>query len=263
MLKYPSSLSFRGFPIHREDEESRKAFAPRAGFLAKFTLSVANGLGMTLLGNLLRQSVKQVLQVWIGAAVLLATSCGSIPPTSFYSLRVPAPPAAQAARSTAVLGIERFGAADALRNDRLVYYSSPNQVGFYEYHRWVADPASMLRDDITVRIRQAGPFADVQLLPARADSNYVLRGRVLHFEEVDYEGAVSGRVGLDLTLVRVSDRQVVWSGSRVAKSAAVGQGHAAVVEAMNAASDQVLGELVPSLLAKAEEDLKQASKMSP
>jgi ABC-type uncharacterized transport system auxiliary subunit len=170
------------------------------------------------------------------------------------------PPAAQTPRSRAVLGIERFGATEALRNDRLVYYSSPNQVGFYDYHRWVADPATMLRDDVARRIHQAGLFADVQLLPARGAVDYYLRGRVLHFEEVDYDGGVGGRAGLDLTLVRASDRQVVWSGSKVVKIAAAGQGHAAVVEALNAASDQVLGDLVPQLLGKAEEDLKQVAK---
>jgi ABC-type uncharacterized transport system auxiliary subunit len=45
----------------------------------------------------------------------------------------------------------------------------------------------------------------------------------------------------------------------VAKVAAAGQGHAAVVEALNSASDQVLGELVPQMLARAEEDLKQGA----
>ena len=201
---------------------------------------------------------KRIIQAFACAALGLgALSCGSVPATNFSSLRVPAPPAAQLPRTKAVLGIERFGAMEALRNDRLVYYSSPNQVGFYDYHRWVSDPATMLRDDVARRVQQAGPFADVQLLPARGAVDYYLRGRVLNFEEVDYEGGVSGRAGLELTLVRGSDRQVVWSGSKVAKVTASGQGHPAVVEALNAASDQVLGELVPQMLARGEEDLKQ------
>jgi ABC-type uncharacterized transport system auxiliary subunit len=202
---------------------------------------------------------RRVAQFLTLAVSLAGVSCGSIPPTHFYSLGVPAVPAAQAARSQSVLGIERLGAPDVLRNDRLVYYTSPTQVGFYDYHRWVSDPASLLRDDIARRVRQTALFADVQLLPGRSASDYFLRGRVLNFEEVDYEGAVSGRVGLELTLVRSSDRRVVWTGSKVAKVGAAGQGHAAVVEALNSASDQVLGELVPQLLARAEEDLKQGA----
>jgi ABC-type uncharacterized transport system auxiliary subunit len=210
-------------------------------------------------------SRNRIIQGVVCAVIVVgAVSCGSVPQTNYYSLRLPPPPAAaQTPQSAAVLGIERFSAPDALHNDRLVFYSSPNQVGFYDYHRWVADPASMLRDDVARRIEQAGLFANVQLLPVRGESNYYLRGRVLHFEEVDYEGSVSGRAGLELTLVRGSDRQVLWSASRLAKSSAVGQGHAAVVEALNAASDQVLGELLPPLLAKAEEDLKQGAKKSP
>ena len=144
-----------------------------------------------------------------------------------------------------------------------MYYSSPNQVGFYEYHRWIADPASMVREDVARRITQTGLFAEVHMLPARGESDYYLRGRVLHFEEVDYEGAVSGRAALELTLVRGSDRQVLWSAARQVQSAATGQGHAAVVAALDTASDQVLADLVPLLLAKAEEDLKQGAKTSP
>lgn len=196
----------------------------------------------------------------VAAIAAGVVSCGSVPKTSYYSLRVPAVPAAATPRTTAVLGIERFGAPDALRNDRLVFYPSPTEVGFYDYHRWVADPASLLRENVAGRLRNSGLFADVVLLPARAESNYYLRGRVLHFEEVDYEGGVSGRAGLDLTLVRASDRQVVWSAAKDAKVMTTGQGHAAVVGALDAASDQVLSELVPLLLAKAEEDLKQGAK---
>lgn len=194
------------------------------------------------------------------AIIAGAVACGSVPKTNYYSLRVPAVPGAATLRTKAVLGIERFGAPDALRNDRLVYYPSPTEVGFYDYHRWVADPASLLRENVAERLRNSGLFADVVLLPARAESNYYLRGRVLHFEEVDYEGAVSGRAGLDLTLVRASDRQVIWSAAKDAKVTATGQGHAAVVGALDLASDQVLSELVPLLLAKAEEDLKQGAK---
>jgi ABC-type uncharacterized transport system auxiliary subunit len=214
---------------------------------------------MTIPDKAFRLPFNQLVRAAMGLALLAAVSCGSIPPTHFYSLRVPDVPAAQAARSQSVLGMERLGAPDVLRNDRLVYYTSPTQVGFYDYHRWVSDPASLLRDDIARRVRQTALFADVQLLPARSASDYFLRGRVLSFEEVDYEGAVSGRVGLELTLVRSSDRRVVWTGSKVAKVAAAGQGHAAVVEALNSASDQVLGELVPQMLARAEEDLKQGA----
>ncbi len=207
------------------------------------------------------QKLSRRLAAWaLIAAAAGAVSCGSVPKTNYYSLRVPAPPASQTPRTAAVLGIERFGAPDALRNDKLVYYSSPNQVGFYEYHRWIADPASMLRDDVARRITQAGLFAEVQMLPARGESDYFLRGRVLHFEEVDHDGGVSGRAGLELTLVRGRDRHVLWSAARQAQSSTSGPGHAAVVEALNAASDRVLGELLPLLLAQAEEDLKQGAK---
>jgi ABC-type uncharacterized transport system auxiliary subunit len=186
-----------------------------------------------------------------------AVSCGSIPKTNYYGLRVPSPPGAHNPKTAAVLGIERLSAPEVLRDDRIVFYESPTQLNFYQYHRWSSDPATMIRDAIARRLGQAGLFAEVRLLPAREPVDYLLRGRVLNFEEVDYDSGVKGRAGLELTLVRAQDRKVLWTAARQAQDAAQGQGMAAVVEALNAASDRVLSELLPLLLAQAERDMQQ------
>ncbi len=196
------------------------------------------------------------------AAIAAASSCGSVPKTSYYTLRVPAPPPSSDCEGAAVLGIERFSAPEFLRDDRIVYYESPTQLNFYQYHRWSSDPASMIRDSVAQRLNHAGVFAEVRLLPARDPVDYYLRGRVLNFEEVDYESGVRGRAALELTLVRAQDRVVVWSGTRQAQSAAQGTGVAAIVEALNTASEQVLNELLPPLLAGAGKDIEQGSKPS-
>jgi ABC-type uncharacterized transport system auxiliary subunit len=159
-----------------------------------------------------------------------------------------------------VLGIERLSAPDVLRDDRIVFYESPTQLNFYQYHRWSADPATLVRDSIAQRLSQAGLFAEVRLLPAREPVDYLLRGRVLNFEEVDFGSGVKGRAGLELALVRAHDRKVLWTATRQAESAAQGQGVAGVVEALNAASDHVLSELLPLLLAQAEQDIAQGGR---
>ena len=63
--------------------------------------------------------------------------------------------------------------------------------------------------------------------------------------------------------MRVRDHKVVWSEARQAQVAAQGKEVAGVVEALSAASDQVLQELVPALLAQATQDIQQGSKTSP
>jgi len=162
-----------------------------------------------------------------------------------------------------VLGIERFSAPEILRDDRLVYYESATQLNFYQYHRWSSEPATMMRDLVAQRLAQMGLFAEVRLLPAREPVDYLLRGRLLNFEEVDYASSVQGRAALELTLVRTRDRKVLWTAVRQAQSAVQGRGTPAVVEAVNAASEQVLSELLPLLVARAEQDIQQGVQAAP
>ena len=121
----------------------------------------------------------------------------------------------------------------------------------------------MLRDLVARRLDQSGAFAEVRLIPTRDPVDYSLRGRLLSFEEVDYESGVKGRVAVELTLARSSDRKILWSGIRAAERSVQGKRVSAVVEALNAASDQVLDELLPALLAQVEQDIPQRAKTSP
>ncbi len=193
---------------------------------------------------------------------ITAVSCGSVPKTSYYTLRVPAPPESKDPRTSLVLGIERFGAPEALRDDRIVFYESPTQINFYQYHRWSADPATLLTDLAARRLDQAGIFAAVRRLPSRDAVDYVLRGSILNFEEVDDESGVHARVGVQMSLVRSRDRKTLWSQTRQAESAAQGKGVPGVVEALNAASVRVLDDLLPAVLAQVEHDSQQGSNPS-
>jgi ABC-type uncharacterized transport system auxiliary subunit len=121
---------------------------------------------------------------------LVSASCGgALPKTHYYTLQAPAPPPSNDPRTNFVLGVERLRAPEMLRDDRIVYYESPTQMNFYQYHRWGSDPATMLAEFLAQWIDGMGVFAQVRLLPGREPLDYVLRGRLLSFEEVDYEGA--------------------------------------------------------------------------
>jgi ABC-type uncharacterized transport system auxiliary subunit len=121
----------------------------------------------------------------------------------------------------------------------------------------------MLTDLVARRLVQRAVFLEVRRLPAREPVDYILRARVLSFEEVDYAAGVKGRVALEMSLVRSRDRKTLWSETRQAESAAEGKGVAAVVNALDAASARLLDELLPVLVAQVERDLPQGSQPSP
>ncbi len=189
--------------------------------------------------------------------VLTAASCGSVPKTYYYTLRLPPVPAAGDPKTTFALGVEHFRAAEVLRDDRIVYYRSPTELDFYQYHRWSADPATLVTERTARWLGQMGVFADVRLLPSREPVDYVLKGRLLNFEEVDDDQGGKGRAALALELVRSRDRRVVWSFTRQSEHAIEGKGMSGVVDALDASTEDLLGQALTGLTQQVEHDFAE------
>jgi len=205
--------------------------------------------------------VRQLALVLGLLGAVTGVSCGSVPKTYYYTLRVPpAPSAFGDPKTTFSLGIEHFRAPEFLRDDRIVYYTSATELDFYEYHRWSADPATLLTEHTARWLGQMGTFAQVRMLPSREPVDYKLTGRVLNFDEADYEGGGRGRVALELALVRVRDRQVVWSFMRQVEHAVDEKGVNGVVKALNASSEELLGQALPELAQQVERDFAESRK---
>ncbi len=194
---------------------------------------------------------------------LLCVSCGSVPKTFYYTLRVPPPPPVTDPKTSFVLGIERFRAAGVLRDDRIVFYKSPTELSFYQYHRWSADPATLLAELTARELDRTGIFAQVRMLPSREPVDYTLKGRLLNFEEVDYEAGSKGRVALELALVRSRDHKVVWSTMRQAERAIEEKGITGVVNALNTSSEDLLREALPPLTAQVEREFTESREHTP
>src|SRR5580700_9334332 len=78
--------------------------------------------------------------------VSLAGCAGKIRYPSYYVLSVPAPAPAND-RSKPILGsaaVRVFSAPEFLREGPIAYRQSPEQVDFYDYHRWAEDPRRMV-----------------------------------------------------------------------------------------------------------------------
>ncbi len=199
--------------------------------------------------------------LWLAA--LLCLSCGGLPRTYYYTLPTPSPPALGDPKSNFVLGVEHFRASELLRDDRILYYESPTRVNYYQHHRWGSEPATMLSEFTAEWIEGTGVFAQVRMLPTREPVDYILRGRVFNFEEVDYEGGGKARVSLELSLVRLRDRKAVWSARRQAESPLQEKGIGGVANAMDRSIHEILREVLPGLIAQIEQDYKANQGQSP
>jgi len=139
------------------------------------------------------------------------TACGTGPPIHYYTVAIPAAPDASTYVYPVALLVGRVEAPAILQSEPIVYRTGANEVGTYQYRRWVEPPADMLRTNLIRMLRASGNYQSVTELGSASAGEYVIRGSLYDFEEVDSPGNMAARVSLELTLSNRKTRQTVWS----------------------------------------------------
>jgi ABC-type uncharacterized transport system auxiliary subunit len=159
-----------------------------------------------------------VTRHWFAVAVILAAllglagCAGKIKYPSYYTLNVPSPPdppTSEGVRTT--LAIREFRSPSYLHQGAIVYKDSPEEVGFYAYHRWAVDPRDFVTSAVADHLRASGSFAQVKLYDGRPDVDYVLSGRLEKLEELDYDGGVKVEVAISAQMTKLATGETVWS----------------------------------------------------
>jgi ABC-type uncharacterized transport system auxiliary subunit len=143
------------------------------------------------------------------AAALFLASCVGGRPIHYYTINHP-PAAAPASRTEGtVLLIGRISAPEALQDTRIRYRSGNNEVGAYEYHRWTERPTLMVQDLLQQTLRASGKYRQVQEASSSATGDYLIRGRLSEFAEIDNPG-IQSRISLRLELLDRKTGAVLW-----------------------------------------------------
>lgn len=167
---------------------------------------------------------------------------------TYYTLHVP--PAADmpiAGGTRASLAVHEFQALAYLRQGAIVYRASPEQVGFYNYHRWAVDPREFLTNTIVDRLRASGRFAEVKIDDGHADVDFILSGRLEKLEEVDYEGGVRVEVALSAQMTDLRSGKTVWANAASETAAVNKRTVPSVVAEMSHAMDGAIRKLLATL----------------
>jgi cholesterol transport system auxiliary component len=150
--------------------------------------------------------------VALSAIVILAGCAGKVGRANYYTLNLPAPPDPSVAENAhTTVAIREFRAPAYLRQGAIVYKPSPEQIGFYAYHRWAVDPCDFITDSIIDRLGATGTFSRVKRYDGRPDADYVVSGRLDKLEEIDYEGGVKVEVAVSAEMTRLDTGTIVWS----------------------------------------------------
>ena len=158
---------------------------------------------------------KTLLLAFALLLALLTVGCGGkIKYPRYHTLAVaPTPkPAIDDSQSLGSVAVRKFETAAYLRQGRIAYRESPNEVGFYEYDRWAADPGSAVTTAFIEALRSSGLFSLVGPYDGHDKPDYLLTGRLERLDEIDYGGGVQVEVKISAQLVNLRTASTVWTG---------------------------------------------------
>ena len=181
----------------------------------------------------------------LAALVILASCGGKVRYPNYYTLNLPAPPDPPPAENVhATVAIREFRAPAYLRRGAIVYKRSPEQIGFYAYHRWAINPCEFVTNSIIERLSASGNFTYVKPYDGRPDIKYVLSGRLEKLEEIDYEGGVKVEVAISAHMTNLATGATVWTNA-VSEVGNVNQRNVpAVVSEMNRTMERAIKKLL-------------------
>jgi len=182
------------------------------------------------------------------AAGLLA-GCGAARPSKYYQLTVPPGDMAPSAEHdpypvTLLLGPLR--APHLYRDDHIVYSSTHESMGTYEYERWVEPPTEMLEDVLLRDLRASGKYRAVEFLRSNSHGDYILYGRLYDFKEVSAKPLVA-RLTVDLELHDAKTGSTVWTHYYSHDEPVDGKTVSAVVAALDRNAQRGMNEVKSSL----------------
>jgi ABC-type uncharacterized transport system auxiliary subunit len=190
---------------------------------------------------------KKLIAISFALTALIAlTGCGgAVKYPNYYALHVPPPPDPPVQEGVrASLAVREFRSPSYLHHGAIVYKTSPEQIGFYNYHRWAVDPREVVTNAVTERLRASGHFTQVKLYDGRSDVDYVLSGYLEKLEEVDYEGGVKVEVAISAQMTNLTTGTTVWTNA-VSEIGSVGQHNVAdVVSEMNRTMELAIEKLL-------------------
>jgi ABC-type uncharacterized transport system auxiliary subunit len=164
----------------------------------------------------------------------MLNGCGAARPSKFYQVTAASDRASGADPSpyavTLLLG--PITSSHLYRDDHIVYTSSGQSMGTYEYQRWAEPPSEMIDDVLLRELRLSGRYQHVYSLRSDVRGDYLLHGHLYDFREISGNG-LSARVAFDFELLDFKTGSTVWTRYYSHDEPVDGKDVPAVVAALN------------------------------
>ncbi len=190
---------------------------------------------------------KAIVRVWLFAALgAMASACVSSRPIKYYRIEVPQMPAAAAPGAGVSLQVGNIDAPPLMRDGRILYQVGANEVGAYEYHRWVETPDRMVQSWLVRLLRSSGRYRSVDPPNTGAGADYIVQGRIYEFGEMD-KPEIYTRLSMEIELRDSKTRRTVWSRLYTNEDMVSGKEVPDVVQSLEQNLRRGLAEIVSGL----------------
>ena len=187
------------------------------------------------------------LVIIMAVSAFLTGCAGKIRQPSYYTLNLPPAPDPVAQQVSTSIAVREFQSPAYLRQGPVVYRRTPEEIGFYEYHRWATDPRTQVTNAVVDHLRASGQFSAVSTYDGRSHADYIFSGRLEKLEEVDYNGGVKVEVAISAQITRLANGVTIWSNTVTESGTASQHNVPGVVSQMNKSMDLTINKLLASV----------------
>jgi ABC-type uncharacterized transport system auxiliary subunit len=182
----------------------------------------------------------------LALAALILGGCGAPRPIKYYTVQIPATPAQSNHTHTVDLLVGRVSGPDILQASPIAYRTGSNEIGTYQYHRWIDSPVDMVQEKLICLLQKSGDYQSVSGAAGVSGSGLVIRGRLYDFAEVDGD-KINGLVTMEFELYDRKAAKVLWSHYYSQTEPAQGKTVPLVVQALDRNLDRGLKEVAGEL----------------
>jgi len=176
------------------------------------------------------------------------SGCGRVRYPAYYTLNLPAPPDPPVAENVRTsIAVREFQAPNYLKQGPVVYRPTPEEIGFYEYHRWASDPRMLVTSAVVDHLRAGGQFSMVSMYDGRPNNDYVFSGRLEKLEEVDSQAGVKVEVVISAQITRVATGATVWINAVSEVGTVSRRSVPGVISEMNRRMDVAINKLLATV----------------
>jgi ABC-type uncharacterized transport system auxiliary subunit len=184
--------------------------------------------------------------VSLSALALSLNSCAKSKPIHYYTVGLPVAPTLTTSAQPVSLLVGSIGGAGIYRDTPIVYRVGTNEIGAYQYSRWAEPPVELVKDKLIRILSASGDYQSVTSLGSNSNGQFLVRGRLYEFAEVD--GAnITGLVSMEFELYDRKSGKTLWTHFYSNSEPVQSKDISAVVTALDTNLDHGLKEVAAGL----------------